>query len=443
MLYRQNNNSNKPKLKRFQINWPHFSGVKRNFFILKVLYTKLLSCKTSNRYVFDCGLFLCNQLMVTFTPPAISLRHSFVGFGKYFYKNIRELQTFIKVLRFNIKNLYNLKLLSTVSQQTFFNTRNLVTLWSSNHDNSLFIKELQGSFSNNLKEFGIFFKIVAYSGLKLDFLNTISSDFNLYLLQLYLRLYDLEEILQWFNWLLFRSHVDKKIYQFYKPSFVVSFISDVRNFGYDFWHSNRFKQLHASEPEILRLKKKWRFWREFKKFLLFDKNHVFIKFKWLYNHKRVLSHQYLESYSTIIQSRLTRIYKKKHTQPRLFSYLFNFEFRFDILSMRVFNIKSIKWVWILLFFGYLTVNLNKKNKNYIFKIGDLLFGFFLVKNSAFFFKLHLKFYRPRKLYNFLEHEPLINSFICLGTPVKYSRNAANEDRLITKKFIKYTYLNTY
>jgi len=65
--------------------------------------------------------------MVTFTPSSIGLRHSFVGFARYFYKNIRELQAFIKALRFNIKGLYNLKLLSTVSQQTFFNTRNLVT----------------------------------------------------------------------------------------------------------------------------------------------------------------------------------------------------------------------------------------------------------------------------------------------------------------------------
>ena len=111
--------------------------------------------------------------MITFIPPSSNLRHSFVAFGRYFYKNIRELQTFIKALRFNIQNLYNLKLLRTVSQQTFFNTRNLITLWSFNHDNSIFIKELKRCFSKNLKDLDIFFKIAIYSGLKLDFLNNI------------------------------------------------------------------------------------------------------------------------------------------------------------------------------------------------------------------------------------------------------------------------------
>lgn len=111
--------------------------------------------------------------------------------------------------------------------------------------------------------------------------------------------------------------------------------------------------------------------------------------------------------------------------------------------MRVFKIKSIKWVWLLLFFGYLSVNLNKKKKNYILKIGDMLFGLFLIKNRVFLAKLRFKFYKPRKLYSFLEYEPSINSFVCLSTPIKHSCKVANEDRLVTKKFIKYTYLNTY
>ncbi len=433
----------KLKRKRFKHRWLGFSKAKRQFFIIKVLHIKLLSCKASNRYVLDCSLFIAYQLMINFIPSGIGLRQNVTTFGRYFYKQIRELQTFIKLVRFHIKNFKNLKLLRTITQQTFFNTRNLITFWSCNTDNSLFIKELERCFSQNLKQLDVFFKIANYSGLKLDFLKTKSVDFNVYLFQLYLRLNDLEEILQWFNWVLFRSHVDKKVYRFYKPKFLISFALYVGKFGYDFWHKNRFKQLHAAPLKKFRLKKKWRFWREFKKFLLFDKNHVLIKFKWLYNHKRVLNHQYLASYSTTIKSKLTYIYKNKKQQPRLFTYLFNFEFRVDVLSMRIFKLKSIKWVWLLLFFGYLTVNSNKKNKSYILKIGDILFGFFLVKNRTFLTKLRLKFYKPRKLYSFLEYESCLNSFICLSTPIKYSRNVANEDRLVTKKFIKYTYLNTY
>lgn len=217
----------------------------------------------------------------------------------------------------------------------------------------------------------------------------------------------------------------------------------------------KFKSLYITTSKTnslkkFKLKKKWRFWREFKQKLLFDKVHVLIKFKWLFNHKRLLNHQYLTDYSIHMQSKIKQIYKKKISKARLFSYLFNLGYRVDILSMRLFKIKSIKWVWFLLYFGYLTINLKKKKKNYIVQINDLIFGWFLLKNILLLRKLRTRFYKPKTLYYFLEYEPRINSFICLSLPVKSKNiftwqkiNIFDTDRLVSKKFIKHTYLKTY
>jgi len=97
----------------------------------------------------------------------------------------------------------------------------------------------------------------------------------------------------------------------------------------------------------------------------------------------------------------------------------------------------------LLFFGYLTVNFNKKNKSYLLQQSDMIFGWFLFKNFTFFYKLRENFYQTRKPYNFLEYEASLNTFVCLRLPIKYRRNLISDDRLIANKFVKYTYLKTY
>lgn len=195
-MFKKKPNYNRHTVKRFKHLWPRLSKAKRKFFIMKVLYIKLLACTTSNHYVFSSGLFILDQLMINFIPPAFNLRYSVISFGKYFYKSLRELQSFIKELRFNIKRLSNLKLLRTVSSQTFFNMRSLITPWSLNPDNSLFINQLKVCFSKNLKALDVFSKITSCFGLKLHFFDAILSKFNLYLFQLYLTLYELEALLQ-------------------------------------------------------------------------------------------------------------------------------------------------------------------------------------------------------------------------------------------------------
>jgi hypothetical protein len=183
---------------------------------------------------------------------------------------------------------------------------------------------------------------------------------------------------------------------------------------------------------------------------MFDKAYVFIRLSWLFNHKRLLNYQYKNTYSINMQSKIKHIYKKKIGKSRLFSYLINIEFRVDILSMRIFKIKSIKLTCLLLYFGYFTVNLKKKQHNYVAQKGDFFFGWFLLKNTTFFRKFRVKLYGNKRPYTSLEHELGINSFICLSLPIKYPyymhnqvKSQYNKDRLISNKFIKYTYLKTY
>jgi len=137
------------------------------------------------------------------------------------------------------------------------------------------------------------------------------------------------------------------------------------------------------------------------------------------------------------------MYKKKTNKPRLLTFLNNLEYRLDTLSMRIFKIKSIKWVWILLYFGYLTVNFKRKKKSYILKKGDIIFGWFLFKNFGFIYRLRKRIYKSWKIFNFLEYEPFINTFVCLYLPVKNIKTAYEKDRLVSKKFVKYTYLKSY
>jgi len=423
--------------------WRSLSTQQRNVLLVKILYKQLYQITLDSKIRY-CWLFIIQNLVKIYNQSSINLDQSLIGFSRFFYKQIRELQSIIKLLRPKISDMHNFKLLENVSQEFFIKSWYSITLFDSNNLNSSFYNLLKPYFSKESDQFIKLLEIKNSFGINVDFVNLPDSFFNIYLFQFYLRLHELEETLQWFNWAVFRLDIDKAPYKFYKHHTLSSFLDDVITYGYQFWHKNRFMSANFVKSNKIKLKKKWRFWREFKKCLLFDKSHVIIKFKWLFNHKRLLNHQYLSTYSISMQSKLKRIYKKNISRARFFNYLFNLEYRIDILSMRVFRIKSIKWVYILLYFGYLTVNLKKKKKNYIVQINDLIFGWFLLKNYAFFRKLRTRFYKPRRLYSFLEYEANINSLICLSLPIKYGRLPSDKnDRLISKKFIKYTYLKTY
>jgi len=340
------------------------STKQRNILLVKILYKQLCQI-TLDKKARYCWLFLVQNLVKSFNQSSINLNQSVIGFSHYFYKQIRELQTAIKSLRFKIIDMHKFKLLQNVSQDFFIKSWYSITLFDSNEHDSNFYNILELSFSKGDKEYTKLLEIKRDFGININFSTSSDTVFNLYLFQFYLRLHELEETLQWFNWVVFRIDIDKAPYKFYKHPTLSSFIEDVITKGYQYWYKKRFVSTNIIKSNKIKLKKKWRFWRGFKKYLLFDKSHVLIKFKWLFNHKRLLNHQYISTYSISIQTKLKHIYKKKISKARLFDYLYNLEYRIDILSMRIFRIKSLKWVWILLYFGYLTVNLKKKKKNYI------------------------------------------------------------------------------
>ena len=426
-----------------QNNWRNVTIKKRKFFLIKFLLRKLALKHKYDLNTYKYWSLIVQALTKTFVLTSYSLQQNLKSFGKFLYKKIRIIQSFIKSLRFKITDLHNLKLLKFVSNLQFFNAWNSISMFTKGKNVDLFYIKLRESFLLNISNFNDFIQIKNDFGIYINFTEKSTKNFNFYVFQLYLKLYELEENLQWFNWRVFRSDIGVHKYLFYKEPVLVNFFKIVRAYGYQFWHKTQFKSVHTTGIKKFKLKKRWRFWREFKKCLLFDKSHIFIKFKWLHNHKRLFNHQFLESYSVAITSKLKQFYKKKTNRPRLFKFLTNIEYRLDILSIRVFKIRSLKWISILLYFGYITVNLKKKRRYYILQLDDLIFGWFLFKNYLFLFQLIKRLNKPKKLYNFLEFESFLNSFICLSFPIKNIYKNSSSDHLMCKKFIKYMYLKSY
>jgi len=416
---------------------------KRKFFLIKALLSKLVLKYKDDFKAHKQWFLIIQSMLKTFVLTSQSLQQNLASFSKFFYKKLRQIQSLIKILRPKIVKLYNFKLLQYVNNVAFFNTWTNIGTMAKPYSSDLFNTKLKALFLSNISHFDTFIQLKDDFGIHIKFIEESKDDFNLYLFQFYLKLYELEECLQWFNWIIFRSDTTEGPYKFYKETILIDFLKVVRTCGYQFWHKRHFKRMHSVSTKRFKLKKKWRFWREFKKYLLFDKSHIFVKFDWLYNNKRLLNHQFLESYSTAVTLKLKQFYKNKISKPRLITFLSNIEYRLDVLTLRIFKVKSIKWIWILLYFGYITINLKKKSRSYVLQRGDLIFGWFLLKNFLFVFRLTKRLNKPCKLYNFLEFESFLNTFICLRFPIKYIRDTSGDDRLISKKFIKYMYLKSY
>ena len=459
-------------------SWQNFSLYKKKRQLFTIFEQILLKSKKKlkNEAAFIYGLKIIERFLSIFNPSR-NKGSNYKNFSNFFYKHIRLLQNMIKLLGSNIKNLDNFMLLKDTTANQFDSMCNDITVLTpitqciaiDNPNKSKYLrcssKVKRGSFclfhsnvkiknvifdsifvnakSNNKESeiLNLFLKISSF--FQID-LNIFNKNLNVYLFILYLKLYELEEQLQLLNWLFFRINLDVSPYKFYRGANLVSFLETVKQSGYDFWHKQTFSIMSTKVvTKKFKLKKKWRFWREFKRYFLYDKTHILIKFKWLHNYKKILNHQYLESYNVGLQSKICRIYKKKISKSRLFSYLLNFDYRIDILSMRIFKIKRLKLTWALLYFGYLTVNFKPVTRYYILKVNDIIFGFFLLINFNFIYKIRFKRRNSRQLYSFLERESKINTFICLTPPIRYSTIISNKERLISKKFIRYTYLTTY
>jgi hypothetical protein len=64
---------------------------------------------------------------------------------------------------------------------------------------NLFNIKLKALFLSNISHFDIFIQLKDDFGIHIKFTEDSKNNFNLYLFQLYLKLYELEECLQWFN----------------------------------------------------------------------------------------------------------------------------------------------------------------------------------------------------------------------------------------------------
>jgi hypothetical protein len=101
---------------------------------------------------------------------------------------------------------------------------------------------------------------------------------------------------------------------------LIFFFENIYKYGYEVWHKKQFYR-HRDDASKLKISKRFRFWRDFKRYLLFDKSYILVKFKWLHNHQRVLNQQYNSVYFVNLSSKLKQIYKKKITHSRLLSFL--------------------------------------------------------------------------------------------------------------------------
>jgi len=256
-----------------------------------------------------------------------------------------------------------------------------------------------------------------------------------------IKFYQLEAKLQYLNWLLFSNNFDnKKLPFFFKKHIAVkTFFNVITDLGYDNWRKKHFNLNRIT----FKLQKKWKFWREFKKRLLFNRLHILVKFKWLHSIKKLLKKQFLFFYAVDIDSKIKTQYAKNLTNARFLLLLAFLESRVDILIKRFFFIKTFVWVWLLLYFSYITINLKKVNKHYVLKQHDLIFGWLLIKNSHIYKHMRIVPYTKASRFNFIEYDGNINSFIFLSHPVKYSRFSYNIFGFSSEKFFKYTYLNTY
>jgi hypothetical protein len=201
-------------------------------------------------------LFIIKNLVVQFIHTAVSLDFSIIHFQSYFYKHIRELQLIIPILGAKIINFTNLKFLQKVSALNFINDLKLIRLFDPSEPKSTFYTQLKPLLINNENALKIIMKIRFNFGVRADFLCKDISRFNLYLFLFYLKLYELEEILQWLNWVAFRISLQGIPYKFHRSSLLHNFLLSINKFGYQSWHE---KQFQKPKNSIFKLKKKWRF----------------------------------------------------------------------------------------------------------------------------------------------------------------------------------------
>jgi ribosomal protein S4 len=126
--------------------------------------------------------------------------------------------------------------------------------------------------------------------------------------------------------------------------------------------------------EKKKLKKKWRFWREFKFFFLNNqKKNFFTRLKWICNQKRIIWHQISSIYGKKIKNLAYNTNKYKLAfNSRFFNLLVFLETRLNIVLLRLAFFLKLLQANKSIIAKNVFVNKKSKNSNYILKSGDIL-----------------------------------------------------------------------
>jgi ribosomal protein S4 len=121
-----------------------------------------------------------------------------------------------------------------------------------------------------------------------------------------------------------------------------------------------------------RLKKKWRFWRNFKRFFLGQKKRkLFSKLKWMFAQKKIIWHQLASFYGKNVKKLM---YSKNQVKlafgTRFFNVLPLLELRLNIFILRARFASKLLEANTLINSGKILVNTLPKQKRYVVRIGD-------------------------------------------------------------------------
>ncbi len=181
--------------------------------------------------------------IVPFDSKSKTFDSAFQAYGKSLYKHIRWVQKVIYFLRGHMKNIDNFFFLKHISP-TIYNEIVSKISYETSYDvpdqkirsttNMFYVKLKRLCLSKaHIKRFNDFLKIRNAYYLNVEFPNNNSNIyFNAFLFFVYLKLFDLEEVLQYINWQFFRFKKDKQPFKYNKPKPISKLLSLIEIAGY-------------------------------------------------------------------------------------------------------------------------------------------------------------------------------------------------------------------
>ena len=145
-----------------------------------------------------------------------------------------------------------------------------------------------------------------------------------------------------------------------------------------------------------KLKKKWRFWRQFKfYFLKLKKKNFFFKLKWIFSQRKILWHQFAEYYGKGIKHlAFIKNQSKRAFNTNFFSILIRLENRINIILVRLSIFSKLLQANTYIANNKITVNNKLKSYNFLITVGDIIVCRNIFK--SFFNKKWFNFFKWRK-----------------------------------------------